>query len=86
MTMSTDDPPEFRACKEAGKRLYNQLKSQGFQLTGVGIGSSSDQKRPAIHIRLHHKPSSPKVPETFEGFEVNIVVTGTIRPADEWKV
>lgn len=78
----SDDSPEFRACKEAGKRLHSQLKDQGFQLTGVGVGVSADQKRPIIHIMLHHKPKSPKIPETFDGFEVNLLVTGTIRPAD----
>ena len=85
MTILTDDSPEFRACKLAGSRLYDQLKNQGFHLTGVGVGVSADRKHPAIHIQLHHKPKSPKVPETFDGFEVNIVVTGTIRALDEWK-
>ena len=75
----TDDSPEYRACKEAGKRLYAKMKDEGFELTGVGIGVSSDRKRPTIHIMLHHKPRSPRVPDNFEGFEVNIEVTGTLR-------
>jgi hypothetical protein len=81
----TESSPEFRACKAAGSRLYDQLKNQGFQLTGVGVGVSADRKHPTIHINLHHKPRSPKIPNTFEGFEVDIGVTGTIRPADGWK-
>jgi len=81
----TDDSPEYRACKAAGKRLHAKMKDEGFELTGVGVGISADRKQPAIHIMLHHKPQSPKVPETFEGFEVDIVITGTIRAADIWK-
>ena len=74
----TDESPEYRACKESGKRLHAKMKVEGFELTGVGVGVSSDRKRPTIHIRLHHKPSTPKVLETLEGFEVNIVVTGAL--------
>lgn len=76
----TEGSPDFMKCKEAGKRLHAQMKSEGFQLTGVGVGVSADRKHPTIHIMLHHKPKSPKIPETFEGFQVDIVVTGAIRP------
>jgi predicted Fe-Mo cluster-binding NifX family protein len=75
----TEGSPDFIKCKEAGKRLYAKMKDEGFQLSGVGVGISGDRKRPTIHIMLHHKPKSPKVPETFEDYEVDIVVTGTIR-------
>jgi hypothetical protein len=82
MSLLTDESPEFRACKAAGSRLYDQLKIQGFQLTGIGVGVNATRTSPTIHVMLHHKPRSPKIPETFEGFEVNIVVTGTIRAAE----
>lgn len=75
----TEDSPEYRECKAAGKRLHAKMKDEGFELTGVGVGVSADRKHPTIHILLHHKPQSPKVPNNFEGFEVNIEVTGAIR-------
>ena len=74
-----DSSPDFIRCKEAGKRLYQQLESQGFELTGVGVGVNATRTAPTIYIMLHHKPKSPKVPSEFEGFKVDIAVTGTIR-------
>jgi hypothetical protein len=76
----TIDSPESVRCKEAGKRLYQSLKDAGYDLTGVGIGLSKDKKNPAIHMMFKRKPKRGTVPPTFEGYEVNVVVTGVIRP------
>lgn len=79
----TDGSPDFIECKKAGKRLYQQLKNQGFELTGVGVGISGDRTALTIHIMLHHKPETPKIPTEFEGFEVDLEITGTIQPLSD---
>jgi hypothetical protein len=73
-----EDSTDSLDCKRAGKKLYQQLMEQGFELTGVGVGINDKRTAPTIHIMLHHKPSSPKIPTEFEGFEVDLVITGTI--------
>ena len=78
----TEDSPAFLDCKRAGKKLHQKLKDQGFALTGVGVGVNGARTHPTIHILLHHNPRSPKIPTEFEGFEVDLVITGDIRPAD----
>jgi hypothetical protein len=76
----TEESSDFTECKKAGKKLYQQLKNQGFELTGVGVGINGDRTSLTIHIMLHHKPSTPKIPTEFEGFEVDLEITGDIQP------
>jgi hypothetical protein len=79
----TEGSADFIECKRAGKKLYQQLKNQGFALTGVGVGISGDRTALTIHIMLHHKPSIPKIPTEFEGFEVDLEITGGIQPLSD---
>lgn len=69
---------ETKACKESGRRLYDQLSTQ-VKLTGVGVGLAADGQHPAIHIYLRYKKDVPAVPTIFEGYEVKTHVTGVIR-------
>jgi hypothetical protein len=79
----TEGSADFTECKKAGKKLYQQLKNQGFELTGVGVGISGDRTALTIHIMLHHKPGTPKIPTEFEGFEVDLEITGDIQPLSD---
>lgn len=66
------------ACKTAGKKLYDELALSGVELTGVGVSLASDNKSPAIAIRLMNQADLAKVPLTYNGYEVDAVVTGPI--------
>jgi len=74
----TNNDAEFIKCKDAGKRLYKKLSDAGIELTGVGVGLSTDKQSPAIHMMFKHKPKIAP-PDKFEGYEVQVIVTGKIR-------
>lgn len=68
------------ACKTAGKKLYDELALNGVELTGVGVSLAADGKSPTIAIRLMNQADLAKVPTTYNGYEVDAVVTGCIVP------
>ncbi len=72
------DKAVVTACKTMGEQLYDELVLDGVELTGVGVSLASDGKSPAIAIRLMNKTDLVKVPSTYNGYEVDAVVTGAI--------
>jgi hypothetical protein len=79
MSILTENNPEYRRCERAGLSLYDELGKLGFELSGVGMGVSLDQKHPAIHMLLQHKAAKQNIPSTYKGFEVKIIITGKIK-------
>ena len=76
----TGQEPESKACKVAGRALYNELSAKGVDLTGVGISMASDGQSPAIYLMLRYKKDLPLAPKTYNGYEVVTAVTGQIVP------
>jgi len=64
--------------REAAKSLHALLVTYPFTLqTGVGY---NDGESPELYVYLEKKSQKKDVPDTWEGFKVNKVVTGKIRP------
>jgi hypothetical protein len=72
--------PEAIACKNSGKKLYDYLSKLGLDLTGVGVGLSSDGQKPAIHIMLKKETGQELIPKSYDNYEVKTIITGEIRP------
>lgn len=72
------DKTVMEACKKMGHKLYDELEAAGVELTGVGVSLASDKTNPAIAIRLLNQTDLAKVPLTYNGYEVDAVVTGKI--------
>jgi hypothetical protein len=70
---------ESITCKQAGKELYEILKTANVELTGVGVCLSDDKQNAAIYILLLKNGDVSKVPSQFKGYQVKINVTGVIR-------
>lgn len=71
--------PDELLCKEAGKRLYHILKAKGVDLMGVGVSTNTvDSRYPAIHLMVRTNKDLTWVPTTYDGYEVQGVVTGEI--------
>lgn len=62
------DESTRKACKEAGRKLYDKLASMGVNLNGVGIAATEDG-HPAIAIRVLTAEDLKNVPSMFEGYE-----------------
>lgn len=75
----TANHPEAIVCKAAGRKLYEELATQGVELTGVGVTTTDDNQNAAIRIMLLNNADLAKVPDEFQGFEVKAIVTGVIR-------
>lgn len=77
----TADHPYAIACKQAAKKLMDQLYSAyGMEpFTGCGITLSDDGSNAAISLNLKDNSLLNKLPKTFEGYEVHIKVSGEIR-------
>lgn len=71
--------PEAIACKNAGKKLFDVLAEAGVHMTGVGVGLSDDKQEAVIRVYLLNEADKPKVPTTFNGYQVKTTVTGTIK-------
>lgn len=74
----TADHPEFIKCKESAKKLYQELEDVGVNLTGCGVSLNKAKDGPAIHIMLLKKAGLKEMPATYEGYEVDAIVTGKI--------
>lgn len=72
------DKAVVTACKTMGEQLYDELVLDGVELTGVGVSLASDGKSPAIAIRLMNQADLDKIPLTYNGYQVEAVVTGPI--------
>lgn len=70
------EPEEIAACKAEGKKLREELISQGISVTGVGVTAVGS--RTAIHLMVSSKEDRKRVPREYGGYPVNVVLTGPI--------
>lgn len=80
MLKLTANHPTSIACKKAGVQLWDELSKAGVELTGVGVCLSTDKQNAAISINLLNDKHLSLVPDTYQGYEVKVHITGEIRP------
>jgi hypothetical protein len=61
----------------AALRLATHLRPRLFELVTVGVGEDWI----VVYVAKHSQPVRAAVPETWEGFNVCVRVSGVVRPA-----